>query len=96
MKYVILLLGIGLFVVLVLILIQIRVFRKTGKNKKQLNKNAPPAGIAHPTNASFKRCPACGSTYTDASLLYCLSDGTALETGGESSGEAKTVAFRPR
>jgi hypothetical protein len=26
----------------------------------------------------MKQCPACGTTYTDASLLYCLSDGAPL------------------
>ena len=30
----------------------------------------------------MKRCPQCGTTYTDATLRFCLADGTAL-VGGE-------------
>lgn len=31
----------------------------------------------------MKNCPACGTTYTDDSLSFCLADGTALKAGDE-------------
>src|SRR5688500_14540317 len=31
----------------------------------------------------MKNCPACGTTYTDDSLSFCLADGTALRVGDE-------------
>ena len=37
----------------------------------------------------MKRCPACGTTYTDASLRFCLSDGAELVSSG--SDEATVV-----
>src|SRR5437868_5312614 len=30
-----------------------------------------------------KRCPQCGSTYTDQTLSFCLSDGSPLEIEGD-------------
>ncbi len=38
----------------------------------------------------MKKCPACGNTYTDDSLMFCLSDGNALADGYE---PAVTVQF---
>jgi apolipoprotein N-acyltransferase len=45
---------------------------------------APPATYQpglHQSNvsANIKRCPACGNTYTDVTLSFCLADGSPLE-----------------
>ena len=40
----------------------------------------------------MKQCPSCGTTYTDASLRYCLSDGAALSD--MSAAEEATVVRR--
>lgn len=39
----------------------------------------------------MKRCPACHSTYTDETLLYCLQDGVPLESPEPKVDEAETV-----
>jgi hypothetical protein len=31
----------------------------------------------------MKKCPQCGTTYTDQSLRFCLADGAVLDNGGE-------------
>ncbi len=38
-----------------------------------------PPEIAEDFDESFKRCPTCKSTFTDLSLVFCLSDGTPLD-----------------
>ncbi|HKC66112.1 MAG TPA: hypothetical protein VKB86_20880 [Pyrinomonadaceae bacterium] len=53
----------------------------------------------------MKQCPACNRTYTDDDLLFCLEDGTQLQTVGRSSDAPttfdsdydpnKTLAFSP-
>ena len=46
----------------------------------------PPKPIeqtAKSAGPQIRRCPKCNSTYTDESLLYCVSDGTALVAAGE-------------
>lgn len=52
-------------------------------------------------NTVVKRCPACGTTYTDDTLKYCLADGSPLTDGGDEtvtvvrqlSDQAKTIAI---
>lgn len=52
----------------------------------QTVKSAPPGQI--------RRCPKCNSTYTDESLLYCVSDGTELvAAGGRTSDPQATVLY---
>lgn len=43
-----------------------------------------------------KRCPACNSTYTDQTLIYCVSDGTSLVSGDNPPGydPKATIAYR--
>src|SRR4051812_14443244 len=50
----------------------------------------------------MKQCPLCGTTYTDASLRFCLADGNALidkpadPTGSRPSSESdETIAITP-
>src|SRR3954470_2339814 len=54
----------------------------------------------------MKQCPACNRTYTDDELLFCLEDGTQLQSIGFSTSDAptttdagydpnKTLAFSP-
>lgn len=38
-----------------------------------------PPEISDEVDESFKRCPVCKSTFTDLSLVFCLSDGTPLD-----------------
>lgn len=40
----------------------------------------------------MKNCPACGSQYSDDTLIYCLQDGTPLD-GGVKQSTVDTVAF---
>ena len=40
--------------------------------------------------ANIKRCPTCHSTYTDATLRYCLVDGASLEDA-----PASTLSYDP-
>ncbi|MDH3494056.1 MAG: hypothetical protein OEM82_10930 [Acidobacteriota bacterium] len=42
----------------------------------------------------MKKCPACQSTYSDETLLYCLQDGVPLEDATSETIEAETV-LRP-
>src|SRR4051812_30075489 len=43
----------------------------------------------------MKQCPQCGTTYTDETLRYCLSDGTNLvDTAGEQATVVRPGAMR--
>ena len=84
------LIGIAFIVGVVLLLVLIRVF-KSGKKPAS---NRTPLDIPRPAEKKFKRCPVCQSTFTDESLIYCLSDGNLLEDTGGASDEIKTV-IRP-
>ncbi|HKQ51244.1 MAG TPA: hypothetical protein VJT74_02675 [Pyrinomonadaceae bacterium] len=63
--------------------------------KLSRNKAAPvhsPQPAAKPKH--IRRCPKCNSTYTDESLLYCVSDGTALvAAGGQAADPNATIAY---
>ena len=43
----------------------------------------------------MKRCPGCGTIYTDDSLQFCLQDGTPLVPSADDASETETVT-RPR
>ena len=40
----------------------------------------------------MKRCPTCGSTYTDDTLVYCLQDGATLQSSGEATNPLSMMA----
>ena len=63
---------------------------KLSRNKVETRQSPPPA--ARPKQ--IRRCPKCNSTYTDESLLYCVSDGTALvAVGGQAADPNATIAY---
>ncbi len=39
----------------------------------------------------MKRCPTCGSTYTDDSLVFCLQDGATLLSSGEATTDPRSL-----
>ena len=40
----------------------------------------------------MKRCPACQSTYTDDSLVYCLQDGATLQSEADAANPLSLLA----
>ena len=63
--------------------------------------NPPPSKPAEPTVKSAapgqtRRCPKCNSTYTDESLLYCVSDGTKLVAAGRQTSDPNATMLYPR
>ena len=72
---------------------------KLSRNKAE---PAPGPSLPKPTEQAVKsaapsrirRCPKCNSTYTDESLLYCVSDGTELvAAGGQNSDPNATLLY---
>jgi hypothetical protein len=65
---------------------------KMSKNKGERAQNFVPPDNPRPSKPAeqapksagqqIRHCPKCNSTYTDESLLYCVSDGTALVAAG--------------
>jgi hypothetical protein len=56
-------------------------------------KPAEPA-VKSAAPSQIRRCPKCNSTYTDESLLYCVSDGTELvAAGGQPSDPNATMLY---
>src|SRR6476620_3257759 len=43
----------------------------------------------------MKQCPQCGSTYSDDTLNYCLTDRTSLVPGSEAEDEATVIRDYP-
>ena len=43
-----------------------------------------------------RRCPKCNSTYTDESLLYCVSDGTELVAAGRQTSDPNATMLYPQ
>lgn len=72
-------LGVGLGVLISL------AFRKSGNRTESAQTSQPRINAAPPyqepprrAGSHARRCPVCNSTYTDESLSYCVSDGSAL------------------
>ncbi len=72
---------------------------KLSRNKPE---PAPSPSPPRPTEPAVKsaapsrirRCPKCNSSYTDESLLYCVSDGTELvAAGGQTSDPNATMLY---
>ena len=42
------------------------------------------------------RCPKCNSSYTDESLLYCVSDGTELVAAGGQTSDTNATMLYPQ
>ena len=89
------LLGTVFVISIISTIVYLGVIRKRN-NAKPINHNIPATNISRPMEKTFKRCPACQSTFTDESLNYCLSDGTLLEGANNASDEVETVLLRTK
>ena len=77
----------GLVLGIVIGVLAALVFKKSGGKVESAPKFVPDSNPSPPkpieqtvksVGQQIRRCPKCDSTYTDESLLYCVSDGTTL------------------